>query len=449
MKVQMSLKFVRKIGIGFCWAVFGTCLAISAASAAGSEPAPGESQPDRDAIATYWRNQLEVQLAPVEIPDPRNPGATLKVFSAEDMVRFMDGTLAELNSWIDHVDPERRPGGNKSNGLGGQLPPMSPDELQLLVGRVEDLMRRMDAVEAKVDALTRGEHKAPFKVLNAGGKVLFSIVEDGTVTVGTEGQAAIVMKTQPSNSAFIQVASGSRRVVVTADSGDGAHVKLNDGADAEVELTTSQGNNGFVRVKGGTSDVIINADPSNAASLNLQNGPDAGVLVSSKPENLGILAQKAGKNALSLGAVPGKGIALRLYNDAGQQVVSAGPNPAKGDNGIVSVGTGDKTAAWLSSEADGAGLAQVFAADGTGAAAMVGKERTVAAYNQAGNAVATISKSDKSEGGTVVARNPGGEGIFAAGFASEYGGGEACVWRAKRSNTFCLGLGLPGMGVGK
>ncbi len=94
-------------------------------------------------------------------------------------------------------------------------------------------------------------------------------------------------------------------------------------------------------------------------------------------------------------------------------------------------------------------MAQVFAADGTGAAALVGKERAAVAYNQAGNPVATISKSGKSEGGTVVARNPDGDGIFAAGFAAEYGGGEACVWRAKRSNTFCLGLGMPGMGVGK
>lgn len=326
------------------------------------------------------------------------------------------------------------------------------DTTAVVTELVESHRQQLVALETRIAKLEaeRGTVKAPFKVVNAGGKVLFSVVEDGTVTVGTEGQANVVLKTLSSNSALIQVANGSQRVILTAGSDSGAQVKLNDGPDSEVELNTSQGSNGFIRVTGGTSDAIINADTDNAATLHLQGGADkSGVLVSSKPETLGLLAQKGGKNAVSLGAISGKGIALRLYNNAGEQVVSAGPNPAKGDAGLVAVGASGKTAAWISSEADGAGLAQVFAADGTGAAALVGKERSVAAYNQAGNAVATISKSDKSEGGSVVARNPGGEGIFAAGFASEYGGGEACVWRAKRSNTFCLGLGMPGMGVGK
>lgn len=347
--------------------------------------------------------------------------------SLEDKVKDLEEEVADLKKRVAQLEAAQ-PGGKPA-----------PDP------RIEDLIARVEALEKARETV-----KAPFKVVNGAGKVLFSVVEDGTVTVGTEGQAAIVMKTLPSNSAFIQVSTtGSRRVILAANADDGAHVMMNDGPDAEVQLTTSQGNNGFIRLKGGTSSAILNADASNAATLNLEDGPDAGVLLSSKPENLGLLAQKAGKNAVSLGAITGKGVALRLYNDAAQQVVSAGANPDKGDTGIVSVGTGSKTAAWISSEADGSGLAQVFASDGTGAAALVGKERAVAAYNQAGSAVATISKSDKSEGGTVVARNPGGEGIFAAGFASEYGGGEACVWRAKRSNTFCLGLGMPGMGVGK
>lgn len=407
-----------------------------------------------DPLTQYWHKRADVQLAPVEIPDPGHPGQTIKVFKADDLVKFMDGTLADLNLWADDIDPNRgKPSPlDKPLKKGGSNPlPPTPDlaGLEELNNRVTDLSAQVLKLEDQVRELREGRHKAPFTVVNAGGKVLFSVTEDGTVTVGTEGQAAIVMKALPSNSALIQLAAGSKRALLVTDSADGAHLHINDGADAAVEVTATQGKNGFIRVAGGSSMAIVNADPDNAATLHLQGEPEAGLLLSSKPETLGVLVQKGGKNAASLGAVPGKGVALRLYNEAGRQVVSAGANPAKGDAGLVSVGPGDKTAALLSSEADGAGLAQVFAADGSGAAALVGKERSVVAYNQAGNPVATMSKSDKSEGGTLVARNPDGDGIFAAGFAAEYGGGEACVWRAKRSNTFCLGLGMPGMGVGK
>lgn len=405
-------------------------------------------------LTQYWHKRLDVQLAPVEIPDPGHPGQTIKVFRADDMVKMMDVTIGDLNLWADDIDPNRgKPSpldGPLKKGGNNPLPP-APDlaSLEELNNRVTDLSVRVMKLEDEVRDLRNGEHKAPFKVVNAGGKALFTITEDGTVTVGTEGQTAIVMKALASNSALIQLAAGPKRLLMLADGNDAAKLQLNDGPDAAVELNASQGNAGFVRVSGGESNAIINADPANAATLNLQGGPDAGVLLSSKPENLGLLAQKAGQNAASLGVMPGKGVALRLFNESGKQVVSAGGNPASGNAGLVTVGTGDKTAAWLSSEADGAGLVQVFAADGTGAAAMVAKERAVVAYNQAGSPVATISKSGKSEGGTVVARNPDGEGVFAAGFRADVGGGESCVYRMKAQNTFCLGIGMPGMSIGK
>lgn len=401
------------------------CVCYAPSALAESKLGFGELPPDRSAVATYWRNKLEVQLAPTEVADPKVPGGSIKVFSAEDMVRFMDGTLAELNYWIDKVDPERRAGGGKSSGLGGALPPMSPDELQLLVGRVEDLMRRMDAVEAKVDALMKGEHKAPFKVVSASGKPLFQVDDYGNSQFqGATGQGAIGI-------GFV---------------GDGASIAAFSPHGAFAASIGESGGQLQVQSESGKTSAYVLA--SDKAGLHLTSGEKHADLAAD--ENLfGLKLSRGEKPAASFGTLPGKGVALRLFNEAGDQVVSAGPNPAKGDAGLVSVGAGSKTAAWISAEADGSGLAQVFAADGTGAAALVGKERAAVAYNQAGNPVATISKSGKSEGGTVVARNPDGDGIFAAGFAAEYGGGEACVWRAKRSNTFCLGLGMPGMGVGK
>lgn len=286
--------------------------------------------------------------------------------------------------------------------------------------RIDDLIARVEALEK-----AKGTVSAPFKVVSAGGKTLFQVdsygnslfqgaTGDGLIHVGFVGNGASVSAISPDGGFAASIGeSGGMLQVQSAEAKTSAYVLASD--KAGLHLTSGEKHADF------------------AADEDL----------------FGLKLSQGEKPAASFGTLPGKGVALRLFNEAGDQVVSAGPNPAKGDAGLVSVGAGSKTAAWISAEADGSGLAQVFAADGTGAAALVGKERAAVAYNQAGNPVATISKSGKSEGGTVVARNPDGDGIFAAGFAAEYGGGEACVWRAKRSNTFCLGLGMPGMGVGK
>lgn len=293
--------------------------------------------------------------------------------------------------------------------------------------------KRLTELEARVAKLEaeRGVFKAPFKVVNASGAVLFSVAADGRTVVGSESGASIAMK-----------ASG-------ADSGDASILQLNDGADAVVKLYAGQGDNAFLRVAGGTSNAIINADPSNAALMQLQAGQEGGLTLSSKAEDLGLMIRKSGQNAAGLGASAGKGVALRIFNSAGQPIVAGGENPGGAGTGILYVGDGTSNKAALAVDTAQGGLVYAFAPDGTVGAGLVGADRAAVAFNAAGAPVATISKCDKSEGGAVVARNPAGEGIFAAGFAAEDGGGEACVWRAKRSNTFCLGLGMPGMGVGK
>lgn len=68
------------------------------------------------------------------------------------------------------------------------------------------------------------------------------------------------------------------------------------------------------------------------------------------------------------------------------------------------------------------------------------KQRVAALENASGAAVATMSKSENSEGGNVTARNPAGGGVFGAGHRGDLGGGEACVYRAKRENIFCIGI---------
>lgn len=417
-----------------------------------SVPALAEPDPEAEAIPEVYVGSQPVLVLKIAEPEVLEPVASYYpqfmelmaitgqiqrwtknsqnvASSSQDRIQKLEEQVTSLKKAVEELQ-NRQPGGTPG--------PATDD-------------KRLAALEARVARLEeqQGSFKAPFKVVNAAGVALFAVAEDGRVTVGTDGQATIVMKATGADNALIQLSAASKKMLMLTDGGSGSKLQLNDGAEAAVELNASQGNNGFIRVAGGKSLAIINADPSNAATFNLQGGPDGGLALSSKPDNLGLLVQKAGKNAASLGAMPGKGVALRLFSDAGQQVVAAGSNPAKGGAGLVSVSAGDKAAAILTSEPDGAGLVQSFAADGTGAAALVGKERAAVAYNQAGNAVATISKSDKSEGGTVVARNPGGEGVFVGGYRADVGGGESCVYRAKAQNTFCLGIGMPGMGIGK
>ena len=322
--------------------------------------------------------------------------------SLEEKVESLEKEVADLKQRVAQLEAAQ-PGGKPA-----------PDP------RIDDLIARVEALEKARDSV-----KAPFKVVSAGGKILFQVDAAG-------------------NSQF-QGASGQGRIDI-GFVGNGASLAA---VSPEGGFAASIGESGgTLQVKSAKANTRASMNASDKAGLHLAS-PERNTDLGADEDLFGLKLSHGEKPAASLGTMPGKGVALRLFNDAAEQVVSAGANPAKGDSGIVSVGTGSKTAAWISSEPDGSGLAQVFAADGTGAAALVGKERLVAAYNQAGNAVATISKSEKSEGGTVVARTHRGEGIFAAGFAADYGGGEACVWRAKRSNTFCLGLGLPGMGVGK
>ncbi len=114
---------------------------------------------------------------------------------------------------------------------------------------------------------------------------------------------------------------------------------------------------------------------------------------------------------------------------------------------MVFVGIGKSTnSAALGAESGGSGVIQAFTTDGKVGAGLVGKDRMIAAYNAAGSAVATMGKSEQSEGGNVTARTPDGDGVFRAGFRADIGGGEACVYREKRQNVFCLGIGMPGIG---
>lgn len=248
---------------------------------------------------------------------------------------------------------------------------------------------------AKLEA-ERGVYKAPFLVQGAGGKTILRVLPDGTTLLGAEGGNQIAFFARAGEPANIALQSGNTAAVLAA------------GAEATLTLTK----------------------PGAATTRLAAGGAD-----------LGLFVEKNGQLAAGLGAAAGKPVALRLYNKGGKVIAAAGENPRGAGTGFMYVGNGTQNGSALAAEDNGAGLIQVFAADGTVAAGMVGKERLVGAYNASGAPVATLSKAGQSEGGNVTARNPAGEGVFSAGFNNAVGGGDACVYRAKRQNTFCIGIG--------
>ncbi len=242
----------------------------------------------------------------------------------------------------------------------------------------------------------RGVFKAPFIIQGAGGKTVLRVQPDGYMLLGAGDGNQIAFFARSGEPASIAIQSSNTQAVLSA------------GTEATLILT-----------KPGTAETRLSAGGA----------------------ELGLFVEKNGQLAAGLGGAAGKPVALRLYNQGGKVIAAAGENPRGAGTGFMYVGNGSQNGSALAAEDDGSGLIQVFAADGTVAAGMVGKERLIGAYNASGAAVATLSKAGQSEGGNVTARNPAGEGVFSAGFNNAVGGGDACVYRAKRQNTFCIGIG--------
>lgn len=267
-----------------------------------------------------------------------------------------------------------------------------------------ELTMKIQALEARLAALEKGVFKAPFTVLGNGGKPVLRLSSDGFLLLGFDGGNQIGLLAQPGAApARIGVQSGSNVAQMVAGEGK-AVIEVLHGEAVTAGLTAS-------------------------------------------PQLVGVLVEKDGIPAARLGSLPGKGVALRLYDKGGKQVAAAGENPATPGTGLVAVGNGSRNGAALAANEDGSGVAHAFAADGTVGSGLIGKDRMVAAYNASGNAVVTIGKSENSEGGNVTSRDPAGDGVFRAGFNSAVGGGDACVFRAKKQQTYCLGLGVPGVGL--
>lgn len=298
------------------------------------------------------------------------------------------------------------------NATIGELQAQQDTQIAALQARVAELER------------TKGTITVPFKVVDKGGYPLVLVDESAATFSSPDGSAK-------------------------------TNIQLKAGLPAQLYLGNMAG--GLSLVGGETNEItIVNGE---TAVFKLTETADQGVLMTgtttegefrlgSGPGLTGLLITRGDQPAAGLGTFDGRGIALRVFAASGMVVGAMGENPGTPGTGIAYVGNGTQNAAALAVDADGTGVVHAFAADGTVGAALNGGPRLVAAYNAAGNAVASMGQSENSEGGNVTARDPAGEGVFRAGYNSAVTGGDACVFRAKRQNVFCLGIGAPGMGIG-
>ncbi|WP_439528578.1 hypothetical protein [Pannonibacter sp.] len=284
---------------------------------------------------------------------------------------------------------------------------------------------RIDGLENRVAELERqkGTVTAPFKVVDKTGFTLLLVDEAGATFSSLGGGTTNIQLKQGQPP---QLYLGNQAGGLSLEGGETNRTTLVNGDTSVFEMKASSGQG--IQMRGTTTE----------GQFELGSGPAL----------LGLVVRKNDQPAAGLGTFDGRGVALRLFGAGGQVIAAAGENPSVAGTGLVYVGNGSKNSAALAADSDGSGFVHAFAGNGTVGAGLVGKERLVAAYYEGGAAVATLQKSDKSEGGTIRARDPSGEAVFSTGYRADIGGGEACVIRNKRGgNIFCLGLGVPGFGT--
>ncbi|OQX11371.1 MAG: hypothetical protein BWK73_17910 [Thiothrix lacustris] len=375
--------------------------------------------------------------APSSIPAPPNP-------EKEDILKSVPSAPDELKAKevtdnapapIDPIISPGQQGALKTSPITNSLaPPVPPDKEAALASvaepnavhpNVAQLEKRIAVLEDEVQALLAkqgkpSQVKAPFEVVDSDGRVMLRVSNDAKADMLDMGGGLVLMNYTTEQRGRVIVSSSGGRAVMEADAKSASIVvesakyttRMGSGPNGE-------GNGFFVRDAGGVA----------------ANG-------SATPT----------KPLAEIAALAGKKVALRLYDDAGNAVVSAGTNPAAAGAGTVKVAnTKGEPVAFLGTSENGESGALGVAKNGKNTAALLSEPRMMVLYNDAGEAITTLAKSQEGtgEGGNITIRQPDGEGIFSAGYNADLGGGDACVYRAKKQNVFCLGIGVPGMGTGR
>ncbi|HEY6242829.1 MAG TPA: hypothetical protein VIX17_02715 [Pyrinomonadaceae bacterium] len=299
--------------------------------------------------------------------------------------------------------------------------------------------------------------KAPFEVVDNAGKTIFlvqdkdsdvtklprgayvytvsgkPVVDLSATTIGGGGgrlrvtsedeQTYAALAAVTNTAIFATYKSGKRTTYVGTEEGISGAIRVfrSDGEKPAASLEL-QGEAGAVNVFG-SGDKPVASIQSDAGDgklwINDKSGqPVAGVFANDNGGVVKVMKSGEANTYTAINAVnAGLGMAIRK---AGKRLVFAGASGADGEKGSVYVyGNGDSPIAGISSYGGGKGLVAVF---------------------NASAAIAFMSESDKHPGGgSITVSDPGGNGIFSAGFTGE--AGDACVTR--KNGLWCMGTNLP------
>jgi len=245
----------------------------------------------------------------------------------------------------------------------------------------------------------------------------------GRVRVTSEDeQTHAAFAAVPNSAMFATYKSGKRTTLIGTEEGNSAiKVYRSDGQKSAASLEL-QGEAGAVNVFGSGDKPVASIQSDAGAgklSINDKDGqPVAEVLASDNGGIVKVMKSGEANTYTAINAVnAGLGMSIRK---AGQRLVFAGASGADGEKGSVYVyGNGENPIAGISSYGGGKGLVAVF---------------------NASSAIAFMSESDKHPGGgSITVSDPGGNGIFSAGFTGE--AGDACVTR--KNGLWCMGTNLP------
>ncbi|MFM2318411.1 MAG: hypothetical protein RLZZ215_1032 [Pseudomonadota bacterium] len=306
--------------------------------------------------------------------------------------------------------------------LPGYMAPLAATFDEAAHISIREMGKRIAALEA---LLAKKENtlqiKAPLQIVDETGRVMLAVgsnASDGDFLKMGDFPAPTIALGRQSDKAYLTVGTDtdSKAILTANDKGVVALAIEEPAYTTRIGSLADQTGHGiFIRDAGGV-DATGNTTPT-------------------KP-----LAEIASRE--------GKKVALRMYDEQGNIVVSAGSNPAAAGAGTVRVAnTKGENVAFMGTTPEGENGAVGVAKGSKDVIAMMAEPRLVAVYNDTGAPIAAIGKSDKSEGGNLLALSPDGDGVFSAGFNSAVGGGDACVYRAKKQSKFCLGIGVPGMGA--
>lgn len=323
--------------------------------------------------------------------DPRDVLLTQlenRVADLERRLQLVELSASELDK--DPLDSPPTQGGNGSaNGGPTEVPPLSGDPTTV---------------------------SAPFVVVDDSGKEIFRVDRSPAT-----GKASLL----------VQDGSSQVQLGVTAE---GTAIALRDGGDHQLFLVASS-DGSYVAASSGNDQASLRAGGAAGSALRIRRG--AGLISELGTKGLTIAGGNGSQAVLS--QPEGKNMALRI-SAAPKQSYGAFIGLDGAGSGVVQIGDQSEILAALSSPSSGQGAISVFS-QGKPLISMnnsdMGGEGVVVVRNSSGTSVAFITSN--AEGGNVTTTNPGGEGIFSAGWNGEEGG--ACV--NTKSGLWCMGKNLP------